>query len=104
MKKSSLCCYLFCVAVSASSAALAATASVSTGVIHFKGRIVEYGCNLSPHARHVEVSCLRNTLPHLQTFSTESGGVIPLMNGIATVRHMSLKGHPEIQQLIIQYR
>ncbi len=46
MKKSPLCCYLFCAAMSASSAALAATAPVSAGVIHFKGQIVEYGCNL----------------------------------------------------------
>ncbi|PUG84873.1 hypothetical protein DBK44_17855 [Salmonella enterica subsp. enterica serovar Typhi] len=27
-----------------------------------------------------------------------------LMNGIATVRHVSLKDHPEIQSLIVQYR
>ncbi|AAO72065.1 Uncharacterised protein [Salmonella enterica subsp. enterica serovar Typhi] len=60
MKKSPLCCYLFCAAMSASSAALAATAPVSAGVIHFKGQIVEYGCNLAPHDRNIEVSCLRN--------------------------------------------
>lgn len=46
--------------MSASSAALAATAPVSAGVIHFKGQIVEYGCNLAPHDRNIEVSCLRN--------------------------------------------
>ncbi|MCP0833598.1 hypothetical protein KU710_23630, partial [Salmonella enterica subsp. enterica serovar Give] len=38
MKKSPLCCYLFCAAMSASSVALAATAPVSAGVIHFKGQ------------------------------------------------------------------
>lgn len=54
MKKSPLCCYLFCAAMSASSAALAATAPVSAGVIHFKGQIVEYGCNLAPHDGFVE--------------------------------------------------
>ncbi|ECG8588564.1 hypothetical protein FNI11_02090 [Salmonella enterica subsp. salamae] len=104
MKKSPLCCYLFCAAISASSAALANTAPVSAGVIHFKGRIVEYGCNLSPYARNVEVFCMRNNLPHLQTISTESGDAISLMNGIATVRHVSLKDHPEIQSLVVQYR
>lgn len=95
MKKSPLCCYLFCAAMSASSAALAATAPVSAGVIHFKGQIVEYGCNLAPHDRNVEVSCLRNNIPHLQTVSTPSGSAISLMNGIATVRHVSLKDHPD---------
>ncbi|MDI5349351.1 hypothetical protein MJL48_29580, partial [Salmonella enterica subsp. enterica serovar Kentucky] len=41
------------------------TAPVSAGVIHFKGQIVEYGCNLAPHDRNIEVSCLRNNIPHL---------------------------------------
>lgn len=100
MKKSPLCCYLFCAAMSASSAALAATAPVSAGVIHFKGQIVEYGCNLAPHDRNIEVSCLRNNIP----VATPSGNAISLMNGIATVRHVSLKDHPEIQSLIVQYR
>lgn len=100
MKKSPLCCYLFCAAMSASSAALAATAPVSAGVIHFKGQIVEYGCNLAPHDRNIEVSYI----PHLQTVATPSGNAISLMNGIATVRHVSLKDHPEIQSLIVQYR
>ncbi|ASG18182.1 hypothetical protein DU258_04260 [Salmonella enterica subsp. enterica] len=104
MKKSPLCCYLFCAAMSASSAALAATAPVSAGVIHFKGQIVEYGCNLAPHDRNIEVSCLRNNIPHLQTVATPSGNAISLMNGIATVRHVLLKEHPEIQSLIVQYR
>ncbi|EJV8898665.1 hypothetical protein N7666_001316 [Salmonella enterica] len=104
MKKSPLYCYLFCAAMSASSAALAATAPVSAGVIHFKGQIVEYGCNLAPHDRNIEVSCLRNNIPHLQTVATPSGNAISLMNGIATVRHVSLKDHPEIQSLIVQYR
>ncbi|EMZ0800611.1 hypothetical protein ABC238_001673 [Salmonella enterica] len=99
MKKSPLCCYLFCAAMSASPAA-----PVSAGVIHFKGQIVEYGCNLAPHDRNIEVSCLRNNIPHLQTVATPSGNAISLMNGIATVRHVSLKDHPEIQSLIVQYR
>lgn len=47
---------------------------------------------------------MRNNLPHLQTISTESGDAISLMNGIATVRHVSLKDHPEIQSLVVQYR
>lgn len=81
MKKSPLCCYLFCAAMSASSAALAATAPVSAGVIHFKGQIVEYGCNLAPHDRNIEVSCLRNNIPHLQTVATPSGNAISLMTG-----------------------
>ncbi len=104
MKKLPLCCYLFYAAMSVSSAALAVAAPVSAGVIHFKGRIVEYGCNLAPHDSNVEVSCLRNNIPHLQTVSTPSGSAISLMNGIATVRHVSLKDHPEIQSLIVQYR
>ncbi|MDI5811197.1 hypothetical protein MJM95_27240, partial [Salmonella enterica subsp. enterica serovar Anatum] len=42
----------------------------AAGVIHFKGQIVEYGCNLAPHDRNIEVSCLRNNIPHLQTVAT----------------------------------
>ncbi len=93
--------------VSFPSAALAATAPVSAGVIHFKGQIVSshHGyCNLAPSRRNIEVSCSRNNIIPICRQSPHRLETLYFVDEWNRHGTHVVKRSSEIQSLIVQYR
>lgn len=104
MKKSLFAGALFVTALSLSSFVIAAGDGQS-GVIHFRGEIVEGACSVGrDNPLHASVSCLRDGTSRTQTVALNSRGSTPLMQDLGTVERHSVNGKSNLQLLVVTYR
>lgn len=78
--------------------------SASSGVIHFRGSIVEEACRVNPDKNVVHVSCFRNGKMQRETQLLSQGAQFTMMQQLATTQLYSVANHPELQVLQITYR
>lgn len=79
-------------------------ANANSGIIHFRGSIVEEACRVSPDNHVVHVSCFRDGKQYRETQALHQGAQFNMMQHLATAQVYSVNGHPELQVLQITYR
>lgn len=92
------------VALSLSTAVFAAGNGPS-GIIHFRGKIVEGACSVARDgAVQATFSCLRAGVNHVRAMDLRQNVVTHLPKDIATVQSLPVNKHPELQLLVVSYR
>ncbi|MFY2736245.1 hypothetical protein [Pseudocitrobacter faecalis] len=79
-------------------------ANANSGVIHFRGSIVEEACRVNPERDVVHVSCFRDGKQQRETQSLREGAQFTMMQHLATAQVYSVADHPDLQVLQITYR
>lgn len=79
-------------------------ASASSGIIHFRGAIVEEACRIKPDEASVHVSCYRDGKHQRETQPLVSYMKINMMQSIASTQLYPVAGHPDLQILQVTYR
>ncbi|WHP29538.1 hypothetical protein QMG90_11935 [Trabulsiella odontotermitis] len=97
--------FVAAVAAISLSGAVFAAGNGPSGVIHFRGKIVEGACSV---ARDGDVqatfSCLRVGVNHVRAVNISRSDVTHLPKDIATVQSLPVNKHPELQLLVVSYR
>ncbi|KFC11285.1 putative periplasmic protein [Trabulsiella guamensis ATCC 49490] len=76
-----------------------------SGVIHFRGKIVEGACSVARDGTaQATFSCLRAGVNHVRAVALSQGDVMHLPKDIATVQSLPVNHHPELQLLVVSYR
>ncbi|KNC88762.1 hypothetical protein GM31_04460 [Trabulsiella odontotermitis] len=87
------------------SSAVYAAGNGQSGVIHFRGKIVEGACSVARDgAVQATFSCLRSGVKHVRAVALSQGDVTQLPEDIATVQTLPVNQHPELQLLVVSYR
>jgi len=79
-------------------------ASAVSGVIHFRGSIVEEACRVKPDNRVVHLSCYRDGKMESETQPLAPGIQVNMMSHIAATQFYTVDGHSNLHVLQITYR
>ena len=75
----------------------------NSGTIHFVGEIVEGACGASFQHSQLQLSCYRQGAVSTQHVTVQPNNHESSLQNIATVSQRSLPGHPELEEVTINY-
>jgi len=78
--------------------------NATSGVVHFRGAIVESACEINPLNNTIRASCYRDGKWHQQAVKANSAANMSLMKSIADTHLYAVDGHPTLKVLQVSYR